>query len=96
MRKGLVGLLIALCMLLLWIVGGSVAQYGVRIVVVNEHLNIRTFPAIGAPVIDTVDAGYVFDIVEARSGDNQWVRVDYRRPAQLHLQFRPGGGAGGA
>lgn len=76
MRKGIVGSLIALCMLLLSI-GGGVAQYGVRVVVVNEHLNIRISPAIGAPVIATVNAGHVFDLVDARSGDNQWVRVDY-------------------
>lgn len=76
MRRGISAWLIALCMLLLTI-GGSVAQSGIRVVVVNEHLNIRTFPAIGAPVIDTVDAGFVFDKIDARSPDGQWVRVDY-------------------
>jgi SH3 domain-containing protein len=76
MRKGIIGWLIALCVMLLGI-GGSSAQFGVRVVVVNEFLNIRVSPAIGASVIATVDAGYVFDLVDARSGDNQWVRVDY-------------------
>lgn len=50
---------------------------GIRVVVVNELLNIRLTPAIGAPVIDTVEAGYAFDRITARSGDNQWVQVDY-------------------
>lgn len=76
MRRGIIGWLIALCMLLLTM-GGSIAQSGVRVLVVNEHLNIRTFPAIGAPVIDTVDAGYVFDMIDARSPGSDWVRVDY-------------------
>lgn len=77
MRRGIIGWLIALCVLLLTAIGGSVAQSGIRVVVVNEFLNIRVAPAIGAEVIDTVEAGYVFDMIDARSGDNQWLRVDY-------------------
>lgn len=63
--------------LLIFGIGNSTAQSGIRVVVVNEHLNVRITPAIGSAVIGTVDAGYVFDIITARSGDNQWLRVDY-------------------
>ena len=59
-------------------VASSSAQSGVRAVVINENLNIRITPALGAPVLDTVDAGTVFDIITARSGDNEWLRVDYQ------------------
>ncbi len=55
----------------------SVAQSEVRAVVVNEHANIRIIPAIGAEVITTVDAGYLFDRINARSADNQWLRIDF-------------------
>jgi len=55
----------------------STAQTGVRIVVVNEFANVRTVPAIGASVLGTVPAGYEFDIVTARSGDGEWVRVEW-------------------
>ena len=55
----------------------STAQTGVRIVVVNEFANVRTVPAIGASVLGTVSAGYEFKIVTARSGDGEWVRVDW-------------------
>lgn len=51
---------------------------GVRAVVVNEFANVRISPALGAEVIDTVNAGYLFDNVTARSGDNQWIRVMYQ------------------
>lgn len=53
------------------------AQGPVRAVVVNEFANIRTVPAIGAPVIDTVAAGHEFTIITARSGDDQWLRVNF-------------------
>lgn len=53
------------------------AQSGVRAVVVNPNANIRIAPAIGAEVITTVDAGYVFEFVTGRSADNQWLRVDF-------------------
>lgn len=55
----------------------STAQTGVRIVVVNEFANVRTVPAIGASVLGTVPAGYEFKVVTARSGDGEWVRVDW-------------------
>jgi len=54
------------------------AQSGVRAVVVNEFANIRFSPAIGADVIDTVSAGYVFEFINGRTGDSQWLRVDYQ------------------
>lgn len=53
------------------------AQTGVRIVVVNEFANVRTVPAIGASVIGTVSAGFEFNVVTARSGDGEWVRVNW-------------------
>ncbi len=77
MRKHRIALLLGLGLLLLIPLFATAAQGGVRIVVVNEFLNVRAVPAIGAPVIDTVEAGYVFDIVTARSADSEWVRVDY-------------------
>lgn len=55
----------------------SVMAQGVRAVVVNEFANIRLIPAIGAEVLGTVSAGYTFELVTGRSGDNQWLRVDY-------------------
>lgn len=57
---------------------GIQAQSGVRAVVVNEFANIRFIPAIGAEVIDTVNAGYVFEVITGRTGDSQWLRVDYQ------------------
>jgi uncharacterized protein YraI len=77
MRLHRIAVLLGLGLLLLIPLFGSAAQGGVRIVVVNEFLNVRTIPAIGAPVIDTVEAGYVFDIVTGRSADGEWVRVDF-------------------
>ncbi|MEL6407577.1 MAG: SH3 domain-containing protein [Chloroflexota bacterium] len=56
----------------------SLAQTGIQVVVVNEFLNIRVTPAIGAEVITSVTAGTVFDNITARSGDNQWLRVEYQ------------------
>lgn len=76
MRKYLIGWLFAGALMIFGI-GGSSAQSAIRILVINEFANIRITPAIGAPVIDSVEGGFVFDIVTARSGDNQWVRVDY-------------------
>lgn len=77
MRKSILGGIVGLG-LLLALIGGSVAQGAVRVVVVNELLNIRITPAIGAPVIDTVEAGTVFDTVTGRSSDGQWLRVEYQ------------------
>ena len=53
------------------------AQSGVRALVINEYSNIRLVPAIGAEVLDTVEGGYVYDFVTARSADGQWIRVVY-------------------
>src|SRR5690606_34991232 len=76
MRKHIIGWIFITALMILGI-GSSSAQSGIRAVVINEFLNIRVTPAIGAAVIDTVEAGYVFDLIDARSGDNQWIRVDY-------------------
>lgn len=55
----------------------TVSAQGVEAVVVNEFANIRLIPAIGAEVLGTESAGYVFNIITARSGDHEWVRVIY-------------------
>ncbi len=61
----------------LFLTGTLHAQGPVRAVVVNEFANIRIIPAIGADVIATVPSGYAFNIVNARSPDNEWLRVDF-------------------
>ena len=53
------------------------AQSGVRAVVVNEFANIRIVPAIGAEVLATVPAGYLFEFIDARSADFEWLRVRF-------------------
>ncbi|NOG50195.1 MAG: SH3 domain-containing protein [Chloroflexi bacterium] len=75
MRKSLVALV-----LVLWLAVSALltaAQSNVRILVVNEAANVRITPAIGAEVLGSVPGGYVFEIVNARSADGQWVRVDF-------------------
>ena len=49
---------------------------GVRVVTNRDGVNVRLVPAIGATVVGTVNAGYAAE-VEARSADNQWVRIDF-------------------
>jgi uncharacterized protein YraI len=56
--------------------GSVLAQGGVRGVVVNEVANIRIIPAIGADVLATVPAGWVFT-ANGRSADNEWLRIDF-------------------
>lgn len=77
MRKRFTGLLVGLLTILLTATLQSAAQGGVRAVVVNDFINIRTTPAIGASVITSVPAGTVFDVVTGRSADNQWLRVEF-------------------
>lgn len=74
MRKHIIRIGVTLALFIV-AVGALTAQSGVKAVVVNEAANIRTVPAIGAPVIDSVVAGHLFDNVTARSGDGQWLRV---------------------
>ncbi len=69
----LIMFLVALCLLA---EGTLLAQAGVRVVVVNEYANVRVIPAIGAEVVDSVDAGTEF-LANAHSGDNEWLRIDY-------------------
>ncbi|MEM9953381.1 MAG: SH3 domain-containing protein [Chloroflexota bacterium] len=76
MRKHIIGWLFIIALTVVGL-GGTAAQSGIRAVVINENLNIRITPAIGASVIDTVEAGFVFDRIDAISGDRQWLRVDY-------------------
>lgn len=68
--------LIALLFMSIMLIHPAVAQ-NVRAVVVNDNANIRLFPAIGAEVIDTVEAGFVFEVITGRSGDGDWLRVEY-------------------
>ncbi|MBC8098032.1 MAG: SH3 domain-containing protein, partial [Armatimonadetes bacterium] len=68
------GVLLAL---LLTTVVTTGAQSGVRAVVSNDTANVRIFPAIGAEVIANVPSGYVFEFVTGRSGDGQWLRVEF-------------------
>ena len=76
MRKRAIWL--ALCLgVLSWFPAGILAQHGVTAVVVNEFANVRIVPAIGAEVLGTVPAGYLFEIVTGRSPDEQWIRVDF-------------------
>jgi hypothetical protein len=66
--------------LLLWLAGGAItvaAQSGIRLLVVNEFANVRILPAIGADVLGSVQGGYVFENVNARSANGEWVRVDF-------------------
>lgn len=53
---------------------GPVPHPGVTVVVDRDGVNVRLIPAIGAPLVATVNAGSTFDIL-ARSGDSQWVQV---------------------
>lgn len=53
-----------------------IPRTGARVVTNRDDVNVRLVPAIGAEVIGTVDAGFAAD-VEARSADNQWVRIDF-------------------
>ena len=48
---------------------------GVRVVTNRDDVNVRLVPAIGAEVVAFLPAGYDL-AVEARSADNEWVRVD--------------------
>lgn len=50
---------------------------GVNVVVNRDGVNVRLLPAIGAEVVGFVNAGTVFENVEARSPDNEWVRVNF-------------------
>lgn len=75
MRKSLV-----IGVLACWVVLGAVmafAQSGIRALVVNDASNVRVIPAIGAEVIGSVPSGYVFEFINARSADGQWIRVDF-------------------
>jgi uncharacterized protein YraI len=77
MRRSHLFILALLALLPLLTGQGLRAQSGVRAVVVNESVNIRVAPAIGADVIANVTAGYVFEIITARSADSQWIRVEF-------------------
>ena len=49
---------------------------GVNVVVNRDGVNVRLLPAIGAELVGFVNAGTTFNNVEARSPDNEWVRVN--------------------
>lgn len=67
--------MIALLMLALLTV--TSAAQTVRAVVTNEFGNIRILPALGAEVLGSVSAGFLFDNVNGRSADGEWLRVSY-------------------
>lgn len=76
MPKHLAGWLVIIILLVFGIGTGS-AQSNIRVLVINEFLNVRVAPAIGASVVTTVQAGTVFDNITGRSGNGEWLRVDY-------------------
>ncbi len=53
---------------------GPVPHPAVTVVVDRDGVNVRLYPAIGAQVIATVNAGFSTNIL-ARSGDGEWVQV---------------------
>jgi uncharacterized protein YgiM (DUF1202 family) len=57
-------------------VPGPFPPTGVTVLVNRDDVNVRLYPAIGAQLIGFVDAGYTVE-AEARSGDNEWVRVQF-------------------
>lgn len=50
---------------------------GVNVVVNRDGVNVRLLPAIGAEVLGFVNGGTLFENVEARSPDNEWLRVNF-------------------
>ncbi len=54
---------------------GPIPHPDVTVVVDRDGVNVRLYPAIGAEVIATVNAGYSTNIL-ARSGDGEWVQVE--------------------
>jgi uncharacterized protein YraI len=56
---------------------GIAQAQAVQAVVVNEFANIRLVPAIGAEVLGSVSAGFAFREITARTGDSQWLRVNF-------------------
>lgn len=64
-------------LLVLGVLALPLAAQGVRAVVVNEFANIRLIPAIGAEVLGSVPAGFVFENINGRSADGEWLRVVY-------------------
>lgn len=50
---------------------------GVDAVVNRDSVNVRLLPALGAEVIGFVNAETLFEDIEARSPDNEWVRVNF-------------------
>ncbi len=68
---------VALFLLLLLVTALGQAQSGVRAVTLVDNVNVRVSPALGADVVATVPAGYVFEFITARSADSQWLRVDF-------------------
>ncbi len=53
---------------------GPIPHPDVTIVVDRDNVNVRLYPAIGAELVATVNAGFSTNIL-ARSGDGQWVMV---------------------
>ncbi len=76
-----------LAIIILLILGSlqiALGQAAVHVVVVNEFANVRVSPALGASVRGTVTAGTEF-WADARSADNEWLRVDYAGEGWVHV-----------
>jgi uncharacterized protein YgiM (DUF1202 family) len=74
-----IGFIVLLAML--WLSLGSVAaqplpQVGVNVLVNRDSVNVRVAPALGADIVAYVNAGWTA-VANARSPDNQWVRIDF-------------------
>ena len=76
MRKKSLFLMLFLIALIL-INANVMAQSGVTAVIVNDWSNVRIVPEIGAELITTVPAGYYLEFITGRSGDNQWLRINF-------------------
>jgi len=50
---------------------------GVDVVVTVPEANVRLVPAIGADLVGTAPAGTLFEDVQARTVDGEWLRVDF-------------------
>ncbi len=68
--------LLTLCLTVGLALAQEIPPAGVAVVVNRDNTNVRLLPALGAEVIGFVNAGTTLQ-VQARSADNQWLRVDF-------------------
>lgn len=67
---------LAWLLLLVGLAGAALAQSTVRIVVNRDNVNIRRFPALGAEVLASANAGTTF-VADAQSPDGEWLRIQF-------------------